>query len=450
MKQRIWNYMKQFHMVKPKDRVVVGLSGGADSVFLLWVLKELESDLDITLEALHFHHGLREASDGEEIFVRQLCERWNIPCKVVHLDVKEYAKMYKMGIEEAARTLRYEAFEREVASIEHTKIALAHHQNDQAETVLYQMVRGSDARGLTGMRPVRDHLIRPLLCVSREQIEAVLAEQDIAFVTDESNADNQFTRNYIRNQVLVDLKNQVNERAIQHIADCSASMAEMVDFMDQMVADEIKELVLVKESQVSIPRASLHKLHPFMQKRLIYEMLCMVAGHKKDVLRVHVNAVVELLAGQSGRSVDLVYGMQALVDQQFLIIQRIDGADTNLSDDVLSSRFSTRIFPYQEDMIIPEDRYTKWLDYDKMGKQLVYRIRQEKDFLYVGEGCKKKLKSFFVDEKIPLSIRDQVLLVADDTTSEIYWVVGYRINHNYKITKDTKQIIEITYHEEND
>ncbi len=432
---KVKEYMEKYHMVHSGDSILVGLSGGADSVCLLFLLKKISEEIPISLKAAHINHGLRKESDEEELFVKNLCKDWEIPCEIISVDVNAYAKEHHMGIEEAARVLRYEAFEH--CASEKDKIALAQHQNDQAETVLFHLFRGSGMRGLTGIRPVRDRYIRPLLCVSRQEIEDFIKASDLQYVTDCTNFDTVYARNKIRHEILPKAE-EISGKATEHIAKSAQMISDAADFLEQTTQTVYSQLVIEKEKSCSIAKEKLSELHPYLQSALVYEMLYRVSGRKKDISAIHVDSILSLLKGQSGRKIDLIYGMQAVMQQQELMICKI----TDLEQTDLEATLSCCIFSYEKTMDIPDKPYTKWFDYDKITSCPILRGRRSGDYFYCGDSAKKKLQDYFVNEKIPLLERDKVLLVADE--DHIMWIVGKRISNYYKITDETKQVLEIT------
>ena len=241
MYQKVKAYVEEQHMLEKKDRVIVGVSGGADSVCLLFVLTKLRDERqksgDGTLEitAVHVHHGLRgDSADADERYVRKICDAWNVPLVVYHKNIRELAKCWNMSEEEAGRKARREAFlevrnqysdvpcdnaqygdiqshhaecanGRQESAQGFGKIALAHHRNDEAETVLFHLCRGTDVRGLGGIAPVSGFWIRPLLNIGRNEIESYLEKVGISYCTDETNAENVYARNKLRNQVIPQL-----------------------------------------------------------------------------------------------------------------------------------------------------------------------------------------------------------------------------------------------------
>ena len=225
----IKRYIGANQLIRPGDGVVVGLSGGPDSVFLLYALHTLQPRMDFTLRAVHVHHGIRGAeADRDEAFSEKLCAKLDIPFQAVHVAAPAYAAQHGLSLEEAARILRYEALEAARQQLGQTRaawIAVAHHLDDQAETVLHNLVRGAGLRGLAGMENRRNHVIRPLLSIKREDILKWLKQNDIPYVTDSTNADPHYTRNRIRSTVLPELR-EINPEASAHIAHSAALLRE--------------------------------------------------------------------------------------------------------------------------------------------------------------------------------------------------------------------------------
>ena len=225
----IKRYIDKNQLICPGDGVVVGLSGGPDSVFLLYALHTLQARMGFTLRAVHVHHGIRGAeADRDEAFSAELCAKLAVPFQVEHVAAPAYAAQHGLSLEEAARILRYEALEaarQQLTQAPAAWIAVAHHLDDQAETVLHNLVRGAGLRGLAGMENRRNHVIRPLLSIKREDILKWLEQNNIPYVTDSTNADPHYTRNRIRSTVLPELR-EINPEASAHIAHSAALLRE--------------------------------------------------------------------------------------------------------------------------------------------------------------------------------------------------------------------------------
>lgn len=317
MIRRTKDYILENKMINNHSTVLVALSGGADSVCLLLVLNEIKrqcaDELDFALEAVHVEHGIRGAESREDArFASDLCERLNIPCHVHSVDVPQYAKSHGLGLEEAARILRYEAFEKEVATAyaadqkqgnsRQVVVAVAHHMEDNAETVLFQMLRGSGAKGLSGMHPVSVKngvtYIRPLLSATRAQIEEYLKENGQAFVTDATNTDTAYSRNKLRHDVFP-LLLQINDRAIEHINESAGQLAVMNDFYEQQLKEACDSMIYQKEGRVILEISRFDSLHPALKSGVARECIHLASGRLKDITSTHIGALVKLAGQQS-------------------------------------------------------------------------------------------------------------------------------------------------------
>ena len=250
LKEKVLSYIRTHNMLAPGQRVVAGLSGGADSVCLLSLLADLREEYSLELRAVHVHHGLRgEEADRDAAFSRELCRSLGVPFSLAFVNVKEEAGKRRISEEEAGRILRYQVFEREAgrweqelrrektaepagSQPESVKIAVAHHGDDSAETILYQLFRGSGLKGLSGIPPARGNIIRPLLCAERREIIAYLEEKGLPFVTDSTNLENDYARNKIRNQILPMAVQEINQGAADHIRRAGELIGEADRFFD--------------------------------------------------------------------------------------------------------------------------------------------------------------------------------------------------------------------------
>ena len=306
--ESVKRYMDSYDMLTAGGRVVVGLSGGADSVCLLLVLKRLGYEV----HALHVNHMIRGGEeDRDESFVRELCEREGIELTVVRKDVPVLAKELHMSEEEAGRHIRYEAFEELATQLggsgKAVKIAVAHNKNDLAETVIYNMIRGSSLQGIAGIRPVRGRIIRPLLMTKRTEIENYLSSVDQEFITDSTNLKTDYTRNRIRLEVLPILE-ELNDGAVDHLAAASIDALKLRDDMDRRLSSGKFEFT--KDiSRIDI--GYLKELEELSQGELILRAMASVCGRRKDLTREHVQSVIGLAELESGKKISLPYGMVA-------------------------------------------------------------------------------------------------------------------------------------------
>lgn len=465
LRERVFRYITEHNLIEKGDTVIAGVSGGADSVCLLFLLLDLKERLGINVAALHVEHGIRgEDSKKDAQFVEELCRLRHIPFEMREVDAAGYAKEYKMTLEEAARILRYGAFTEAISRYgeKHVKIAVAHHRDDQAETVLFQMARGSGLRGLGGMHPMRDQIIRPLLTCSRRDLELYLLENDLPYCTDETNLDNQYARNRIRNVILPQLK-EIQPGCVEHIASAAAELQEIDAFLKKQAEPVYAQITETKAGCLQIRLRDFDALDPVIQKEIVRMAIGEFIPAKKDILRRHIESIVALTGKENGKELHLPQGVLIKKTENVLVFQRgewrensaewtgpwilVAEGDTEveIANEVLLDPehvFKSRIFPCRDDLTIPQDTYTKWLDYDRIKNGLLIRTRRSGDYLCIDDaGHKKSLQDYFVNNKIPADIRDQVLLVADG--DHVVWIPGYRISTQYKITDQTRNVIEL-------
>lgn len=453
MTDKIKAYIQKHHMIAEGDTVIAGVSGGADSVCLLLLLLKMQRDMKFEVRVVHVEHGVRGAAGREDaLFVERLCADRGVSFVRFDYDVPKIAAQKGISVEEAGRQLRYRAFETEALKYESPKIAVAHNKNDSAETMLYNLARGSEAAGIAGIAPVRGKVIRPLLCVERAEIEAWLKERRQDFRTDATNFETIYTRNIIRHQVMPVLR-QLNPAAVKHMAKTANAVREMQEYMAFEERRIEKRAVVYGRDSVRIIKEQIADQPMVMKRLLCYETLAAFAGSKKDISSVHVEALCGLLDLQVGKIVVLPYGLYAKRNYDGILIQRKNREETNsdvkeTAEEIWLTEcadFTCRVFDVPKIWKdFPKKKYTKWLDYDKIKDKLCVRGRRPGDFFYLKEdGSCKKLKQYFIDEKIPQEQRDKIILVAD--ASHIVWIVGYRISAGYKITENTRRVLSVEY-----
>lgn len=451
------------------DRVIAGVSGGADSVCLFLMLLELREKIGFDLIAVHVHHGLRgEAADQDQQFVEALCEQHRIPLEIFRVNLESIAKKRKQSLEEAGRMVRREAFDSVCKKYGGNKIALAHHQNDNAETLLWNLSRGTGLDGLGGIRPVNGKFIRPLLCMNRKEIEEYLAKRKQSYCIDETNAGTDYTRNKLRHLVLPILEEQVNSAAVRHMNETMEQIWELQEYMQEQVEDAYQECVqehFEKACWIQIQQKSFETFPELIKKMVIRKGMEQVGGKKRDLSHKHVDVMMELMNKQVGRTLDLPYEMHAKRNYEGIRLEKqrtyLSGeekkaeimqecmAELNIpGETILADRnlkLRCKILEKPKNLSIkdiPQKIYTKWFDYGIIKSSLYIRTRQAGDTIVIDEkGHQKKLKNWFVDEKIPKEVRDSQLLLAEN--NEILWVLGHRMSQAYQVKQLTKWILQI-------
>ena len=495
--QRVRRTIEEYHMLDPGDRVIAAVSGGADSVCLLTLLCGMKKDWDLKLMAVHVHHGLRgQEADRDADFVRALCEELEVTCHIIKVDVRKYASENGMSEEEAGRYLRYEALEREARWWEDSdgcggedwdcdggrqrrdgegrdcdggrrrrdgegrdcdsgrqrcggetgdcrnkrvKIAVAHHSDDQAETILHNLFRGSGLGGLKGISYVRGRIIRPLLDIGRRDIVEWLEENGCAWVQDSTNSSGHYTRNRIRSNLLPLIEAEVNQGAAGNILRMGKLASQADEYLRAQGECWIKGHVVRDGPEHFLIPCDLLQAEPeIIRSYVVMELLKRLAGSAKDLGLIHVQQVLSLAGRPVGKEVDLPYSLMARREYREISVGRSILQEKD--KEVCLPQVRMCVFPYKKGSQFPKNMYTKWFDCDRIEGTPVVRTRRPGDYITLADGSHKALKRFMIDEKIPRQLRDQVPLLTDG--SHVMWIIGYRISEFYKIGPDTTKVLQ--------
>lgn len=504
MEQRFLQYMRDSGMVMPGERVIVALSGGSDSVCLLLLFYKCRKALGIGLSAVHVHHGIRGGeADRDAEAAGELCGRLGIPFTLRRADVPRLAAAGGMSLEEAGRKARYEILEEERARIGAGCVAVAHHMDDSAETILYNLLRGSGLGGLSGIAPVRGRIIRPLLGFRHSEILHYLETQGIEYCSDSTNGDLNYARNRIRRRILPEAE-MVNGRAVENIVRAGEFLGEADGYFKRLAASVLdgegsaldgegrvldgKEGALNgKEGALdgkggafggaAAAAATLRQLEPPVPAYVFMEMARRAGGEEglKDFGARHAELLMGLLDHPTGAGIDLPGGLRAWIEYGVLRMARrtardavaggrrpareagaFRGAAENVCrcrPGLLPARWDPAkapgaaggliftVIPHEKGREIPKNQYTKWFDYDKIKVALSVRYRERGDYFVLPSGGRKTVKSFMIDEKIPRDLRDRIPVLAEG--SHVLWIVGFRISEAYKVTDSTERILQV-------
>lgn len=455
LEKKTRHYIEKFDLLPMGSSVVIGLSGGADSVALLEVLCGLRWERGLRLAAVHVHHGIRESAQEDVEFCRELCMEKKVDFFCEYVDVPEMAKVQGLSEEEAGRNARYHIFEEYRGKLQMDIIAVAHHQNDQAETILFQLFRGSGLRGMSGMQPKRGNIIRPLLGVSRKEIEEYLRDKQRTYVTDETNACDQYSRNKIRHYVLP-VAEEISFGAVGHMSQTAGQLREILEYMEQQAATFLDIHGEYSHGEWKLSVNALQQEHIALQKMIVTEALARSFKSRKDITEKHIGHILELLDKEGEKIIRLPNGGVVVKRYSQLIFKQIIEANERDFDGFCEIKIEPdHTYLLETGMIlktkllfennlenVPKNDCIKWFDYDKIIGTLSLRTREQGDFLVIrDDGARKSLQDYLVNEKVPKSERDKQLLLADG--SHILWVIGKRISAHYKVTKDTKRILEV-------
>ncbi len=456
---KVSDYIEKNNMVHKGDTLIVGVSGGADSVCLLSVLCKLREKWNLKLICAHINHMFRETAVRDEEYVQSLCENWNIPCYIQRVDVEQYAKANKISFEEAGRIVRYTFFRELKAEYGADKIAVAHNKGDCAETVLFHLFRGSHLKGLGGMEPVHDDIIRPLLIAERCEIEAYLTAENIVWQKDETNDSVDYARNYIRH-IIFPAAERMYPGVQGRIAETAFGLQQAEDYLEIQTKEAMERCCCCRDGGTFIEHVKLQKEHPAIVSRLLYSVLEKESQTARDLGKVHVRELEELLSLQSGRRISLPGNICAYRTTEGILVRKEVDCPCETAIALLSNKdlavgkeivfrleglgcVRAKVLSDWDLKNIPQKTYTKWFDYDKITKCAVFRKRMEGDYLVINEaGNCKKLKEYFIQEKIPAYKRNEMWIMADD--NHVMWIPGYRISSYYKISGQTKKVLELT------
>ena len=440
---KISHFIERHHLLEREKRYLVALSGGADSVCLLLVLQKL----GFSVEAAHCNFHLRDdESDRDEQFCQSLCQRLNVPFHRVDFDTSDYARQHKISIEMAAREQRYEYFHQLLESLGIQGVCVAHHADDNAETLLLNLVRGSGLRGLTGMSPRRDFVLRPMLEVRREEIEEYLAAQGQTFVTDRSNLQSDFTRNKIRLEILPKLQ-EINPSVVSELNLTARHSADAERVLNDALDRNTSTFSTFFDGQSPIfCEISLPKL--LAQPSPAYALFHLLTPYGFN--RSQIDELIDALAQQPGRqwhSPDHTL----TIDRNRLVLSRrqveqpeaveISGAGSfSLGNAVLQ----VELFPKTADFVVSKEPKTATLDADKIAFPLTWRRAGQGDrFVPFGMTGSRLVSDYLTDRKKSLAEKQQQTVVAD-ATGRIVWLVGERPDNRFRVAPDTKNILRLT------
>ncbi len=452
MKEKVLKYIQREDLIHPGDRILLAVSGGPDSVCLFHLFLRLQAQLKLSLAVAHINHGLRGSeSDEEEQFVEQLARTHDLPFYSIRVSIPELSLELGVGTEEAARRVRYEFFERIMKEAGCDKTALAHNLNDQAETILHRMIRGSGLNGLAGMRPVRDDVyIRPLLETSRSEIEAWLDSNGLEYRIDSSNLVPDFTRNKIRLELLPQLM-QYNPRILDALSSLSESLAEDRDYLETQTGKLAQKYLLQKGSGVTIAKEAFSE-HRALTSRMIFEAIHKLKGNTSNISSGHIRDVLLLQKGETGRSLDLPdrvlvysnYGdLEFSRESQLKPAAEPDELLVDLSKLPVSIDFGSYEITVSNEPPPTGDPSGR-LDQERLGELLFIRTRREQDSMkMLGMEGYKKVRKIFIDKKIHQKIRDKVPVFLDKRR-EIAFIYPGICGEAFRITELTDKIIYIT------
>ena len=469
--KKVYLTIEGYDLIRQGETVLCAVSGGPDSVAMLHIVRELNEvqQMGWKLHVGHVNHGLRgKSSDEDEEFVKGFSEKLKLPFHAAKVDVKAEQEKGGLSLEEAGRNLRHAALERTALQIGAQKIVLAHNLDDQAETILHRILRGTGLRGLKGMAPIRViskkndlFVVRPMIEIERYEIETYLREKGIAYKTDLTNFDTSLTRNKIRHKLFPMLESEFNPRVKMALVKLGQTAGSFYLLLRE-IANEVYEntKMISGEGEVCLSVEEFAKLPPAIQTLIIDRAVKIVLGRVPQLNFEHYLEIISLCGEHAyQKAIRLPRGLEARREGYILKIAkpqtpppplkfahrklRVPGRTVikKLALEIDAELLEGKIVGLK-DYIKNKDYTEEIIDYEKLVGPLVLRLRKGGDqFVPLGSRGSTKLKKFFIDNKVPKAVRDRVPIVTDG--SRIIWVVGYRIGDDVKITEATKKVLKL-------
>lgn len=462
MNKKVLSYIENNKLIKEKDKILVAFSGGPDSLCLLNMLNELRKELKIEIGAAHLNHLLRgEDAFKDEEFVIKTCKELGIPCYVKRVDINKYSKQYRLSSELAGRNARYDFFEEIVKKDKFNKIATAHNANDQAETIIFRLMRGTGLEGLGGIKVCReDKIIRPILCLTREEVEDYIKQKKLKPRIDKTNFEKIYNRNKIRLDLIPYIRENFNEDIVNTLNRMSLLIQKDNAFIERLSIkvynkyckkdSDNKFLViekkLFKEDEAIITRViknalvEYSKSHYDFEMKHIYDILDLARKETGKVIHLPKNICAENIYGDIKINCrvkeEIINNKEdVVVDKKHIEQEKIKFNDYEFTMSIIKGNINNLLD-------LKESNLIKYFDLDKIKDNISFRTRKNGDkFTPLGMKSKKKLKDIFINMKIPKEDRDLIPLVCFN--DEISWIVGLKISDEFKVTNNSKDILKI-------
>ena len=457
MKEKVLSAIREYNLIQENDNIVVGVSGGPDSMTLLYVLLEIKPLINFDIHIVHVNHGVRgEEAKSDQLFVEKVAKELDLPYYTKNVNMIEYGKEKGISSEEAGRELRYGFFREILASVGGGKIAVAHNMNDQAETLIMRFLRGTGIDGLKGMDFKTKDIIRPILGIDRREIEAYIEKNNIKTVLDKTNLEPIYSRNKVRLELIPYIEENFNPNIVNTLWRMSRISTVDSRFLEEYSEGRFNNIVKNHDKHsIILDGEKFLREDKSIQQRIIRSSILKINDSLQGITEAQIASVVNLfLTSDTGKEVHLSNNIIAKTSYGDLIIEKGAVKEVNkysfelkfpglnnLED--IGYSFSIEVFPLEKDFIMNKERNIKYFDFDLVKGSLAVRNRLDGDrFTPFGMRGTKKLKDYFIDEKVPKELRDRIPLIVDD--EDILWVVGYRTNDLYRITKKTKTVLSIS------
>ncbi len=417
--KKVKEFIEKEDLFSKQDKILVALSGGADSVALTRIL----ITLGYHCEAAHCNFELRgEESDRDEDFVRNFCRSLNIKCHSIHFETRRYAAQQSISIEMAARELRYNWFSKICEESDCQVVAVAHHKDDSVETMLLNLIRGTGINGLLGIRPKNGNVVRPLLCASRQEVVEYLHRMNQTYVTDSTNLEDEYTRNKIRLNLLP-LMEEINPSVKDGLVKTASYLNDISKVYQQAIKESIDRIFITPEKEISIEKL----MNEPAPQALLFEVLSPLGFNSTQVEEVYGS-----LNGQPGKRF-ISSQWQVVKDRDLLLIEKVKTANDKpqiIFEEVL----------FTKEFVIPKDKNTACFDANKFKGVISIRKWEKGDyFIPFGMKGKKLVSDFMTDSKFSLLKKEQQWVLS--CNDQIAWLIGERTDNRFRIDDSTQKVI---------
>lgn len=449
--------IKRENLIEKNDKILIALSGGPDSICLLDIMIKLKDEYNLTLYAAHLNHRIRGIDAQEDsLFCQKICKKNNVTFFVKNIDIPELAVQQSRGVEEVARDVRYDMFFDIKNKLGINKIAVAHNLDDQAETMLMKMFRGSGIQGLRGIDYKRkDGIIRPLLDIYKSQINEYCDVNNLNPRIDKTNFESDYSRNKVRLDLIPYIENNYCENIKQILSRTANVIRDDYNYIEKVSKEHYELLVKNKsDDEIILDLPLLKNTDTAIQKRVIRLAILDIIGNLNNIENVHIVDSLSLLEKSDGKIINLPKNLKAYIKNEDYIITTKNQENEEITYECkieingktvvneIGLTVTTSVLPAKDSIALPVSKYIKVFDYDKIVGSLYVRSRKIGDKLSpIGLTGTKKIKDILINKKIPADTKYMFPIISDD--EQILWLLGYRISENYKIDDNTQRVIRI-------
>lgn len=453
IEQKILKFIDENHLIEKGDKSLIALSGGADSIFLLYFLLKFRKRFGIDVAAFHLNHKLRgKSANDDEKFCIRFCSDNKIELIHTSKDVKSLSKKMKISVEEAAREIRYSELMKTASKLKCNKIATAHNASDNVETILLNLVKGSGVKGLTGIPVKRQNIIRPVLCLTSDEIRKYLHANKIPFRIDESNLQSEYERNFLRNEIIPKLKRKLNQRLEEKINNTARIISDLNSFVEKQSAKFVKNSIQFSKDEIEVSTEAFNKLDKSLSTIILKTVI--ENNFEIELSSENIYAILELFNLQTGRTVQLKQNVFVSKERNKLVIRKRDlrkkekpvqkirvGQSLKIGGRTIS------ITEVNRKMIkFTSNKSIEFISADDLKENFTIRKWKAGDkFQPFGMKGTKKISDYLADEKIPSSEKKDQLVLTDE--EKIIWVIGLRIDERFKVKRETKKNLQLSLSE---